>query len=68
MNFASYQALIVIGMSIWPSAFIIVVSSQHLMTQNVTEYDRSFQKVLSRRKRFLVYRPGSNVLVSVKWK
>ena len=34
--------------------------------QNVTLYDRSLQKVLSRRKRFLVWRPGSNVLVSLR--
>jgi hypothetical protein len=33
--------------------------------QNVTEYDRSFQKVLSRKRRFLVWRAGSNVLVSI---
>lgn len=31
--------------------------------RNVTQYDRSFHKVLSRRKRFLLWRPGSNVLV-----
>lgn len=34
--------------------------------QNVTTFDRSFEKVLSRRKRFLVWRPGSNLLVSFK--
>lgn len=55
-------------------AFIVIVISlifesrgEELMTQNVTKYDGSFfQKVLSRRKRFLVWRPGSNVLVSTK--
>lgn len=33
---------------------------------NVTYFDRSFEKVLSRRKRFFVWRPGSNLLVSLK--
>ena len=63
MKFTIYQALILlIGMSLYP---VTVECREELTTQNVTEYDRSFQKVLSRRKRFLVYRPGSNVLVSM---
>lgn len=61
MNFTIYQALILlIGMSLY---HVTVECREELTTQNVTEYDRSFQKVLSRKRRFLVFRAGSNVLV-----
>lgn len=63
MDFTIYQALMVlIGMSLY---HVTVECREELTTQNVTEYDRSFQRVLSRQKRFLVYRPGSNLLVSM---
>lgn len=30
-----------------------------------TKYDRSFYKILNRKKRYLIYPPGSNVVVSI---
>jgi hypothetical protein len=38
-----------------------------LKRKDVTPYDRPIERILSRRKRFLVYRPGSNILVSIVW-
>lgn len=60
LNFTICQALIIIGMSL----LCVKCQEQKLSTaENVTVYDRSFHRVLSRRKRFLLWRPGSNVLV-----
>ncbi|KAG5672415.1 hypothetical protein PVAND_002546 [Polypedilum vanderplanki] len=61
LNFTICQALIVIGMSL----LCVKCQEQKLsVTENVTVYDRSFHKVLSRRRRFLLWRPGSNVLLT----
>jgi len=60
LNFTICQALIIIGMSL----LCVKCQEQKLSaSENVTIYDRSFHRVLSRRKRFLLWRPGSNVLV-----
>ena len=60
LNFTICQALIIIGMSL----LCVKCQEQKLSaSENVTVYDRSFHRVLSRRKRFLLWRPGSNVLV-----
>lgn len=62
LNFIICQMmiLIVIGLS------MECVVCQEQKQQNVTEYDRSFKRLLSRRKRFLIFRAGSNVLVIIK--
>lgn len=62
LNFTICQTVIVIG-----SVVACVKCLEEKMpsaSENVTIFDRSFEKVLSRRKRFLVWRPGSNLLVS----
>lgn len=62
LNFTICQIFLVIGL-----VSILRVSCQeqkrNVTVENVTIFDRSFEKVLSRRKRFLVWRPGSNLLV-----
>lgn len=67
LNFTICQVLLVIGMLV-----LCAKCQEQKMSsaENVTFYDRSFEKVLSRRKRFLVWRPGSNLLVSLQalWK
>ncbi|CAH1728848.1 unnamed protein product [Chironomus riparius] len=63
LNFTICQALIIIGMSL----LCVKCQEQKLSaSENVTVYDRSFNRVLSRRKRFLLWRPGSNVLI-LEW-
>lgn len=55
--------LVVIGMLV---SCVKCQEQKMSATENVTLFDRSFEKVLSRRKRFLVWRPGSNLLVRKK--
>jgi hypothetical protein len=67
LNFTICQVLVVIVMSLSHVKCDNNKASTSLPTadaRNVTQYDRSFHKLLSRRKRFLLWRPGSNVLVS----
>lgn len=61
LNFTICQIFVVIGMSV---SCVKCEREKMPLAENVTHFDRSFQKVLSRRKRFLLWRPGSNVLVS----
>lgn len=62
LNFTICQIFVVIGISVLP----VYCEQQNVSPakENVSHYDRSFQKVLSRRKRFLLWRPGSNVLLT----
>lgn len=62
LNFTICQMLVVIGVL----APCVRCQEQKApeAAGNVTFFDRSFEKVLSRRKRFLLWRPGSNVLVN----
>lgn len=62
LNFTICQIVVVIGML---AACVKCQEQKMPATENVTIFDRSFEKVLSRRKRFLVWRPGSNLLVSL---
>lgn len=67
LNFTICQVLVVIVMSLSHVKCDDNKASTSLPAadaRNVTQYDRSFHKLLSRRKRFLLWRPGSNVLVS----
>lgn len=61
LNSTICQLLVVIGVL---ESCVQCQNENRTAAENVTFYDRSFEKVLSRRKRFLVWRPGSNVLVS----
>ena len=65
LNFTICQIFVVIGMSV----SCVNSNEQQKMpaAENVTHFDRSFHKLLSRRKRFLLWRPGSNVLVCEKY-
>ena len=62
-KFSIGQIFILIGISV--SHVKCESKTSSIAAENVTHFDRSFQKVLSRRKRFLLWRPGSNVLVGV---
>ncbi len=41
-----------------------VSESKCINSCGTTKYERSFQKVLNRKKRYLIFPPGSNVVVS----
>lgn len=61
LNFTICQIFaVVIGMSV---SCVKCQEQKMPAAENVTYFDRSFERVLSRRKRFFVWRPGSNLLV-----
>ncbi|CRL05604.1 CLUMA_CG018668, isoform A [Clunio marinus] len=62
LNFTICQIFIIIEVSL--QCVMCQGRQENSPAQNVSYYERSFKKVLSRRKRFLVWRPGSNVLLT----